>query len=226
MQNTHTLTHRLYEPSNTRRRKTKGDTQYNLHARVYSCMRMSVVCGAPVCVWNENVMSKKPPQQYSAIPYNTVRGRESKSAVCMYVSVYSVNVLCMWKIFCLLQTVKLLVCVSFSFAPSFFVWRSLFRVSLFVYLQTRYMYGGIPFVSSLCVVFFFHTSSFSYEFRYFIARYKIFYFSFVLRLSFSLVLTLFSTYAPVAYLCQSTNEEKMFFLLLNRANIQLNSQYI
>lgn len=65
-------------------------------------------------------------------------------------------------------------------------------------------------VSSL--MFFFlllSLSSSSYEFRYFIAPYKTIYISLILP--FSRLLVVFCTYAPVAYLCQSTNEEKQIF---------------
>lgn len=111
------------------------------------------------------------------------------------------------------------VSVFLSLFPAPFSWSFVCLFCIY-----RFVYGGMPYIGFFSAVFFFFFFFLSsYEFRYFIAPYKTIYFSLILP--FSRLLVVFCTYAPVAYLCQSTNEEKNF-LLLKRANIQLNSQYI
>lgn len=82
---------------------------------------------------------------------------------------------------------------------------------LYIYYK---LYGGISF-------HFFFLSNFiisSHRIIFYFARFRLQSFSLS---HFSLSLALFFTYAPVAYLCQSTNEEKIFFFWIE----QLNRQY-
>lgn len=230
----HSLTYKRKEEKRDTPNEMRRGTHGIIYTLVYSCMsewaskRLTLSVWVCMSVQNENVMNKSP--QHTPYIVRACRVCIPSIATCVCICVlYSVNVLCMWDFLsaasncicvCIFNcTTAVCICtcttLSLSVALSLFSARSLVVSQSFVSVFCS-IYDGISFLSN-----FFSLLLLLLRSNFIISSHRIILFflsrpfarSPLLRpsLSFVLPLALFCTYAPVAYLCQSTNEEKMFF---------------